>query len=176
LYVGRRRAALGYDPRVSKRTGDRLDERLFGRLSGADGVSRAQEAILIATIDDRGRPHPALLSYGEVLAVAPDVLRFAVSAGSTTARNLADRGAVTLCLIGADGAVYVKAAARPLPAETSLEKDGLVAFEARVQDVLADAPAAGEDAQLTRGITFAAADPDEQARAWATRRAALRRA
>jgi hypothetical protein len=161
---------------VSKRTGDRLDERLFGRLSGADGGTRAQEAILIATIDERGRPHPALLSYGEVLAVAPAVLRFAVSAGSTTARNLADRGAVTMCLIGADGAVYVKAAARPLPAETSLERDRLVAFEAHIEDVLADAPTAGEDARLTSGIAFAATDPETQARAWATRRAGLRRA
>jgi len=156
--------------------GDRLDERVSRQLSGAHGAAPAGEAILIATTDDRGRPHPALLSFGEVLAVAPAVLRFAVSAGSTTARNLADRGAVTLCLIGADGAVYVKAEARPLPAETSLQEDGLVAFEARIEDVLADTPAAGEGAQLTSGITFAAADPAEQARTWAARRAALRRA
>jgi hypothetical protein len=39
-----------------------------------------------------------------------------------------------------------------------------------------DAPAAGEAARLTSGITFAADDPAGQAREWAARLAALRRA
>jgi Pyridoxamine 5'-phosphate oxidase len=155
--------------------GDRLDEALFRRLSG-DVPLRRQEAILIATIDERGRPHPALLSYGEVLAVTPAALRLAVSAESTTARNLAERGALTLCLIGPDGAAYVKTAAQPLPAEPSLSAQGLAAFEARVEEVLVDAPAAGEKAHLTSGITFTADDPDFQAQAWGTKLDALRRA
>jgi len=157
------------------RAGDRLDEARFRRLSG-ELAARPPEAILIATTDDRGRPHPALLSYGEVLAVTPAVLRFAVSTNSATAHNLAARGAVTLCLIGPEGAAYVKAAARALPAERSLAGKGLVAFEARVEDVLVDAPAAGEKARLTGGITFAAEDPASQAREWAARLDALRRA
>ena len=157
------------------RAGDRLDEALFRRLSG-DLARRPAEAILVATTDDRGRPHPALLSYGEVLAVTPDVLRFALSAKSTTAHNLAARGAVTLCLIGPEGAAYVKAAAQALPAERSLAEKGLVAFEARIEDVLVDTPAAGETARLTSGITFAADDPVGQAREWAARLEALRRA
>jgi flavin reductase (DIM6/NTAB) family NADH-FMN oxidoreductase RutF len=160
---------------VSTRAGDRLDEACFRRLSG-ELASRPPDAILIATTDDRGRPHPALLSYGEVLAVTPAVLRFALSANSTTAHNLAARGAVTLCLIGPEGAAYVKAAARALPAERSLAEKGLVAFEARVEDVLVDAPAARETAHLTSGITFAPDDPVGQAREWATRLDALRRA
>ena len=160
---------------MSTRAGDRLDEARFRRLSG-QLASRPPEAILIATTDDRGRPHPALLSHGEVLAVTPDVLRFALSAKSTTAHNLAARGAVTLCLIGPEGAAYVKAAARALPAERSLAEKGLVAFEARVEDVLVDAPAAGETARLTSGITFAPDDPASQAREWTARLDALRRA
>ncbi len=161
--------------RVSTRAGDRLDESRFRRLSG-DLAARPAEAIVIATTDDRGRPHPALLSYGEVLAVTPAVLRFALAATSTTAHNLAARGAVTLCLIGPEGAAYVKAAARALPAERSLAEKGLVAFEARVEDFLVDAPAAGERARLTSGITFVAADPVGQAREWAARLDGLRRA
>jgi hypothetical protein len=160
---------------TSARLGDRLDEALFRRLSG-DVPLRQQEAILIATVDEHGRPHPALLSYGEVLAVTPAVLRLAVSAESTTARNLAERGALTLCLVGPDGAAYVKAAARPLPAESSLAARGLVAFEARVEEVLVDAPAAGETAHLISGITFAVDDPEFQAQAWAAKLDALRRA
>jgi hypothetical protein len=111
-----------------------------------------------------------------VLAVSPAALRLAVSAESTTARNLAERGALTLCLIGPDGAAYVKTAAQPLPAEPSLSAQGLVAFEARVEKVLVDAPAAGEKAHLTSGITFTADDPEFQAQAWATTLDALRRA
>jgi hypothetical protein len=160
---------------VSTRAGDRLDEARFRRLSG-ELASRPPEAILIATTDDGGRPHPALLSYGEVLAVTPAVLRFALSASSTTAHNLAARGAVTLCLIGPGGAAYVKAAARALPTERSLAEKGLVAFEARVEDVLMDATAAGETARLTSGITFAPDDPVGQASEWAARLDALRRA
>jgi hypothetical protein len=161
---------------VSTHAGDRLGEALFRRMSGGDPALRATEAILIATSDDRGRPHPALLSYFEVLAVTPAVLRIAVSAKSTTAYNLAARGALALCLIGADGVTYVKAAARALPAEPSLEAEGLAAFEARVEDVLVDAPAAGEKAHLTSGITFTAEDPEFQAQTWATKLDALRRA
>jgi hypothetical protein len=164
---------------VSRHTGDRLDDALFRRLSGEGGegvATRGHEAILVATTDDRGRPHPALFSYGEVLAMSPALLRIAVRADSTTARNLAARDALTLCLIGPDGVAYVKAAARPLPGERSLAEEGLVAFEARVEDVLVDTPAAGEKAHLTSGITFAADDPEGHARAWAARLRGLRRA
>jgi hypothetical protein len=177
LYVAQRRECP-WDtiPAVSSHAADRLDEALFRRLSGGDPAARATEAILIATTDERGRSHPALLSYGELLAVTPAVLRIAVSAKSATARNLAARGAMTLCLIGADGVHYVKTAARALPAEPSLGAQGLIAFEARVEDVLVDAPAAREKAHLTSGITFAVDDPDAQARAWSARLEGLRRA
>ena len=171
----RRESPCDTIPLVSRHAGDRLDEALFRRLSDDVGLRR-REAILIATVDDRGRPHPALLSHGEVLAVSPLLLRIAVSAKSTTARNLAARGAMTLCLIGADGVHYVKTAARALPAEPSLEAEGLAAFEARVEDVLVDAPAAGERAHLTSGITFATDDAEGQERVWTARLEGLRRA
>jgi hypothetical protein len=160
---------------VSTHAGDRLDEALFRRLSGDVGLRR-REAILIATVDDRGRPHPALLSYGEVLALTPALLRIAVPAKSTTARNLGARGALTLCLIGPDGVAYLKTAAQALPKEPFLDAQGLAAFEAHIEDVLVDAPAAGERAHLTSGITFATDDPEGQERAWAARLEGLRRA
>lgn len=161
---------------MSVRTGDRLDPALFQRLAGEGLASRPAEAILVATTDERGRPHPALLAYGEVLAVTPSRVRLSVSAGSTTARNLGDRRALTLCLVGPDGVAYVKASARPLASEPWLAAKGLAAFEAEVEDVLVDSPAPGEDARLTSGIGFAAADPERQARESAARLAALRRA
>ena len=51
-----------------------------------------------------------------------------------------------------------------------------MAFEAHIEDVLVDAPAAGEKAHLTSGITFATDDPEGQERAWAARLEGLRRA
>jgi len=164
-----------YHRLVSRHTGDRFDERLYHRLSGEDLAARAGEAILVATTDTQGRPHPALLAYGEIVALSPTVLRLAVRGDSATARNLVDRGALTLCLIDADGATYVKARARPLSSAASLEAQGLVAFEAHVEDVRADAPAASEAARLASGITFATDDP-AFSRDGASRIEALRRA
>jgi hypothetical protein len=161
---------------VSTRVSHHLDDATSRRLSGEAPARRSGEAILIATIDEHGRPHPALLSYGEVLAVTPEVLRLAVASGSATARNLAARGAITLCLVSAaEGALYVKARARPLPAP-ALAASGLAAYEARIEDVLADAPAAGEEARLTSGIAFVTEDPAGQAATWRARLDALRRA
>src|SRR5438045_92114 len=73
---------------MSARTGDRLDPALLRRLAGEWLASRATEAILVTTLDDRGRPHPALLAYGEVVALTPTRIRLAVADASTTARNL----------------------------------------------------------------------------------------
>ena len=159
---------------MSTRVSDHLDDVTLRRLSGEALASRSGEAILVSTTDEHGRPHPALLSYGEVLALAPDVLRLVVAAGSTTARNLAARGAITLCLVtAAEGALYVKARARALPA--GVLGAGLAAYEARIEEVLADSPAAGEEARLTSGITFVSDDPARRA-IWARRLEALRRA
>jgi hypothetical protein len=148
---------------VSTRVSGHLDDATFHRLSGEEAARRSGEAILVATTDEHGRPHPALLSYGEVRAVTPDILRLVVAAGSTTSRNLDTRAAITLCLVtAAEGALYVKARARPLPA-TVLTKGGQAAYEARIEEVLADAPAAGEAARLTGGITFVSEDPPRRA-------------
>jgi hypothetical protein len=153
-----------------------LDDALFERLSGGGVSARPDEAILVATTDERGRAHPALLAYGEVLAISPSIVRLAVSGGGMTARNLRDRGALTICLVDAGGAAYVKAAARPLPPEPSLVRMGMAAFEATVEDVLVDSPARGEEARLRSGITFIAADPARRARDSAAGLEALRRA
>ena len=161
---------------MSTRVSGPLDDVTFRRLSGEGPASRSGEAILIATVDGHGRPHPALLSYGEVLAVTPEVLRLVVAAGSTTARNLAARGAITLCLVtAAEGALYIKACAHPL-ANFALGGGALAAYEARVEEVLADTPAPGEAARLESGIAFLSEEPARQAAAAAERLAALRRA
>src|SRR5437762_13398319 len=119
---------------MSARTGDRLDPALLRRLAGEWLASRATEAILVTTLDDRGRPHPALLAYGEVVALTPTRIRLAVADASTTARNLRARHAITLCLIETDGVAYIKGSARPLAPEAWLAARGQAACAAQGED------------------------------------------
>lgn len=152
-----------YHAEVSRTLGPSLPPALQQRLSGRDLQDRMTEAILIATIDTAGRPHPALLSYAEVVAVDAQTLRFATYRESTTAQNLRERGAITLCLIAPGSAYYLKARARELaPGET------LARFEAVVEDVLVDEARADLEgaATLTSGIGFRVSDPAARLPAW----------
>jgi hypothetical protein len=161
---------------VSARTGDRLDPALFDQLAGTDLRARVTDAILVTTIDDHGRPHPALLACGEIVALSPRRMRLAVRDGSTTARNLGARHAITVCLVDPEGVAYIKAAARRLAPGPWLAARGLAAFELEVQDVLVDAPAPGEPAWLTSGIRFAVEDVERYLQDSADRIHALRQA
>ncbi|MFI5007396.1 MAG: pyridoxamine 5'-phosphate oxidase family protein [Solirubrobacterales bacterium] len=133
------------------------------RLSGRELRERMTEAILIATIDTTGWPHPALLSYAEVVAVDARTLRFATYRESATAQNLRERGFMTFCLIAPGSAYYLKARARELaPSET------LARFEAVVEDVLADEARAELEgmATISSGIGFRILDPAARLAAW----------
>ena len=158
---------------MSEVLGATLPEDLLRVLSNPLAKARGGEAILIATADAAGRPHPALLSYGEVRARDTSTLRFATYAASTTAQNLRDRGAVTLCFVGPGSAVYVKARAREL--DRGSAPPGLARFEARVEEVRRDRARAFLEgpAEITSGITFRVADPEAKAREWAALHEAL---
>jgi len=131
------------------------------------------EAILVTTVDSQGRPHPAMLSYGEVVAMDARTLRFATYRESTTAANLRERGAITFCLISPGTAYYLKAQAKELSPRESLAR-----FEARVEDVLADEARADLEgsATITTGIGFLLANPAAGLAAWAAVVADLRAA
>jgi pyridoxamine 5'-phosphate oxidase-like protein len=162
-----------YHGAVSRRLGDSLPAPLQQRLSGRDLRERMTEAILVTTTDAQGRPHPAMLSYGEVVAIDARTLRFASHRGSTTAANLRERGAITFCLIGPGTAYYLKAQARELSPRESLAR-----FEARVEDVLADEARADLEgpATIATGIGFLVANPAARLEAWSAQVADLRAA
>ena len=138
---------------MSRDLGSELPATLLSLLDGHDLPSRMGKAILIATIDVEGRPHPALLSYGEVVALDARRLRLATYRSSGTSENLRRSGQLTLCLIEAGMAYYVKARAAEHGAPPS---SSLARFEATVERVLVDQ--AREDlepgARITRGIEF----------------------
>lgn len=142
---------------MSRRIGPPMDAALRALLSG-DGAARHHgEAILVATADGRGRPHPALLTPAEVAATGPDRLRLAVGERSATARNLAERGAVTLALVEGGRVLYVKARTEGRIERAGLPA-GLAVFAARVEDVLVDEPAPGEDILEVSGFRYVARD------------------
>lgn len=158
---------------MSRSLGPQLPEPVVRALSAARG-DRADRAILIATADAAGRPHPALLTYGEVLAEGPATLRLTAYANSATAENLRARGAVTLCLVEPGSAHYVKARARELASPLP----GRAFFEATVEDVRRDEvdPMREDAAEIVTGITYRAQNPSRRAQDDAAIRNALRAA
>lgn len=134
--------------------GSRLPEELVARL-GADRTAMEGTAVPICTIDAAGFPHPAMLSYGELAADAPDAFRAAVYGSSTTARNLRQRHVLTLLFVDADVTCYVKARVAgdeaPHPSAS-----GVVVFPCAVESVLVDQVDASREpaAVIETGITF----------------------
>ena len=68
---------------MSRLLGKMLTEELFDRLNGRDVGSRAGKAIVIVTVDEQGWPHPAMLSYTEVVAKDRSRIDLAIGKSST---------------------------------------------------------------------------------------------
>lgn len=143
---------------MSRTLGHELPEALRALLDGHDLPARMGKAILIATVDAAGRPHPALLSYGEVVAIDRRRLRLATYRDSRTSGNMRRAGHLTLCLVEPGMAYYVKARAReldnPMPGYPALAR-----FEATIEEVLADQAREDlePDTRITGGIEFVVA-------------------
>jgi hypothetical protein len=127
---------------VSRSLGAVLPAALVDRLSQKDIERRLGIALPFVTVDRAGRPHPMLLSYLEIRAYTPSTLGLVVQAHSTTARNLAARGAGTLLLVEPDAVLYVKTRAVDGPLDVGGGDHGLGYFLLAVEEVLEDA--AGE--------------------------------
>lgn len=145
---------------MARLVGDTLPDVLLALLDGGDLAGRGGKAVLIATTDAHGWPHPALLSYGEMVAVDRRRVRLATYRESTTSGNLRRNGKLTLCLIEAGLVYYVKGEAR-VEQDPMAGRVHLTRFEAAVRAVLEDQ--AREDlepgAGVTGGITFGTGRP-----------------
>lgn len=137
---------------MSRSLGPALSEALLRRLSQADLPAYLGHAIPLITVDTAGRPHPMLCSYLELLAVDARSIRGAIAAGSSSARNLAERGVATLLLIEPGLVVYVKCRAMGPP----LALGALARFDLAVEDVLEDMATGWEEGVgITSGIAYA---------------------
>jgi hypothetical protein len=137
---------------MSRSLGPALPPALEKRLSQQDLPRFLGRALPLLTVDDRGRPHPMLCSYLELLAVSVTVIRVAVGVRSSARRNLETRGVATLLVVEPDVTTYVKCRAAGAP----LLSGDLARFELIVEDVLEDEAAEGEaGARITGGLTYA---------------------
>src|SRR4030095_10053041 len=122
---------------MTRSLGAALPAALEERLSQRDLPRLLGRALPLLTADDRGRPHPMLCSYLELLAATPGVIRLAIAAGSSARRNLEARAAATLIIAEPELTMYIKCRATAPP----LVVGELVRFELTVDDVLEDAAA-----------------------------------
>ena len=140
---------------MSKRIGESLSDDLFHRLDGHDLERSADKVILITTVDADGWPHPALLSYFEVIAKDRRNVRVASYGNSRTAGNMRENGKLTLAIVDTRAAYYVKGAVEEL-ASAMRSAPYNAKLNVRVTEVLADEPneALEPGAYVASGITY----------------------
>ena len=85
-----------------------LPEDLYRRLDGEHLEACAEKVIPICTVDAQGWPHPALLSYFEVVAKDRRNIRLATYKDSTTTNNMRHNGKLTILILDERVAYYIK--------------------------------------------------------------------
>jgi hypothetical protein len=153
---------------VSTSLGAVLTDALVDRLGGRQLNRYGELVVPIATVDPAGWPHVALLSYSEIVARDPGLLRIAIGTSSASAANLRRTGQVTVLVFDAGLVHYIKGSARERR-PTMQCSPGNAMFEVSVRDVLADAadPHREGESFIRRGLTFHG-DPS-----WAAGRSAV---
>ena len=149
---------------MARLVGTELPDDLFKRLSGKDLAAHREKAVLIATVDSEGQPHPAMLSYFEIIARDRGNIRLATYRDSTTTRNMRRNGKLTLSIIDEGVAYYIKGTVQELKPELATWP-GVAKLNLRVDQVLSDQ--ANENieagAYITGGVTYRSPNrPDEQ--------------
>jgi hypothetical protein len=135
---------------MSQIVGNKLSDVLVSRLSGAEVATHEGKIIPILTLDDHGWPHPAVLSYYEIVAKDPSTLEMAIWKDSSTANNLRREPKISLMITDQGVNFYIKGAVKEL--ETALAGAPQVSrFQIEVKQVLEDQE---PNAQITSGMTY----------------------
>lgn len=135
---------------MSQLLGKELTDDLFNRLKGKEVSSKIGKAIVIITADEKGWPHPAMVSYYELVAKDHSRLNLAIGKSSTTAKNLRRTGKVTLLITDSGINYYLKGKARELK-ESMAEAPFVSLFRVEAEQLLEDQE---PDAMITSGVTF----------------------
>ena len=135
---------------MSQVLGNELTAGLLSRLDGRDVGSHEGKIIPIFTLDEHGWPHPALLSYYEMVAKNPRTIDMALWKNSSTANNLRQSGKVTLMISDHSLNYYLKGTVSQTEAEMS-GTPAVSRFRVTLEQVIEDQE---PNAQITTGLTY----------------------
>jgi len=135
---------------MSQLLGKALTPALLERLGGMQIEAHEGKIIPILTLDEEGWPHPALLSYYEIVAKDPTTLETAVWKNSSTANNLRRAGKITLMVTDQGVNYYLKGSVRELEYEMTGAAP-VSRFRITLEQVIEDQEA---NAQITTGLTY----------------------
>jgi hypothetical protein len=138
-------------------------------LDGSGLPAKVGTTVLLATADDDGWPHLAMLSPGEVLATDDGTIRLALYASSGTSRALRQRGRALLSVV-AEGAAYrIRVRARHVPEPPVPGADEL--FVAAIEGIEEDRVSY---ARISHGITYELFDAESTVERWTAKLNRLR--
>jgi hypothetical protein len=135
---------------MSQILGNELTDALFRRLSGDAVDSHEGKIIPIVTLDEQGWPHPALLSYYEIIAKDPSTVEMAIWKDSSTANNLRRTEKISLMIADCGVNFYIKGAVKELEKEMAGAPQ-VSRFQINVTQLLEDQE---PNAQITSGMTY----------------------
>jgi hypothetical protein len=135
---------------MSRLVGKELTKLLLDRLNGQDVTPHESKIIPIFTLDDLGWPHPALLSYYEVVAKNSSTVDLALWKDSSTANNLRRLGKVTLMITDKGINYYLKGSVKELEAEMAGAPQ-VSRFRIATEQLLEDQE---PNAEITSGMTY----------------------
>jgi hypothetical protein len=135
---------------MSQILGKELPEALWLRLKG-DGVESHEGKIIpIFTTDENGWPHPALLSYYEVVAKDRFTLDMALWKESSMAKNLRRSGKITLLLSDTGMNYYLKGRVQQLEYELK-DAAPVSRFRIALEQIIEDQE---PNAEITTGMRY----------------------
>jgi len=144
---------------MSVSVGAALPAEVMARLGGRELAVHAEKVILLVSVDEGGWPHAAMLSYFEVLAQDAHTLYLAIGGQSASARNLRERGKLTLIVVDVGLASYIKGRAQEVRPRMEVSPEDAV-FRVTVDEVLMDRAREGESpATIISPITYRCAEP-----------------
>ncbi len=135
---------------MSRLVGKELTKLLLDRLNGQNVTPHESKIIPIFTLDDLGWPHPALLSYFEVVAKNSSTVDLALWKDSSTANNLRRLSKVTLMITDKGLNYYLKGSVKELEAEMSGAPQ-VSRFRIVTEQLLEDQE---PNAEITSGLTY----------------------
>src|SRR2546428_5721428 len=121
---------------MSRLLGAELPDDLFRWLSERPEAN-AEKIILVCTVDEKGRPHPAMLSVLEVIAKDRRNIRLAPYKDSGTTGNMRRNGKLTIMILDDHLAYYIKGSVEELQPEMRCSHD-ISKLNMKVEAVIAD--------------------------------------